>query len=892
MYKKKYVFLTALSVVLIVFLIPKAAHADIFDIALDSALNAGIGLIRGLMIGILALFSWILFAVGSLLDLTVKYTIIEMGEFVNGVNSISIAWKFFRDIANMFFIFVLTYAGITTILGVQRSDWKTILRNIVIAGLLINFSLFFTKIPIDISNIISIQLYKAMTSNVTSTVAGQQVSGMAVEFMNHLKVQTIYRPSGEGVIDATEVNLVDQLSTILISSIFGITIILITACVFLAIAAMLLHRFVKLISLMILSPLYFLGMILPSAKEYGGRWKQDLISQCIFPVVLFGLLYVVVLFLRTGTLSKFSAGTFAEGLNGSGTIIANLLINYGLIMAMIVGSLTAAQKAGGEGGRFMDNRIKSLQKFPGRLLSSTANTAARTASWAGGAAVRQVVRGGDTVAEKSGAKKWATTRLKAGAATQSEDLKLKGNNTVTKIAGGAINIATGLTGIRLLAAKATRGASSASLKAAGNFANNASFDAMGVEKRGFAKIDSDEREKLTASKVSYEEQVRKNEFKKAQTEFKDVSKIKVRTNDDGRNFVDIGDGVEVEMRDDERVRGVDMLLSEVKKIRKQYTGLLKNRRPKELDKVKFNDIKAAADILTAEQFTYLVGKESKLTDQEKDTLTTERVSMPKVLMERLESAEREFEEENDPVQKAARENALKAAQKKVNDSLKKLTDKEMEVIAPHFFDTNKDRTSLLETFAKSISQSTADKLKKLDKLGDDDKLLINKTRKAVFQAPLNAFRTASATVNRLRMAGTSSGTEFDRAQAEANRQEKKLKSAFARSSGEQIAKMGSEFVTDPKIIELLDGKHLKKLVELAEDMDSVTINGQERNPFEYIAEEKIRMLEEHAAGNREEKPKGIDFILRNENSGIFDVDADEVRTTIQNIRSTTRTQQP
>ena len=67
-------------------------------------------------------------------------------------DSIKTIWVLLRDTANITFIFILLYAAIKQIVMGEVAT-KT-LKNIIIAAVLINFSLFITKVVIDVGNMI------------------------------------------------------------------------------------------------------------------------------------------------------------------------------------------------------------------------------------------------------------------------------------------------------------------------------------------------------------------------------------------------------------------------------------------------------------------------------------------------------------------------------------------------------------------------------------------------------------------------------------------------------------------------------------------------------------------------------------------------------------------
>src|SRR3989344_550097 len=67
---------------------------------------------------------------------------------------VSAAWAVVRDLSNIFFILILLYIAIKTILGLGGSEVKKTIIMVVITALLINFSMFFTKVIVDTTNII------------------------------------------------------------------------------------------------------------------------------------------------------------------------------------------------------------------------------------------------------------------------------------------------------------------------------------------------------------------------------------------------------------------------------------------------------------------------------------------------------------------------------------------------------------------------------------------------------------------------------------------------------------------------------------------------------------------------------------------------------------------
>src|SRR3989344_4839683 len=90
------------------------------------------------------------------------------------------AWTIVRDLSNIFFILILLYIGVKTILGLGGSEVKKMVAHVVIMALLINFSMFFTKIIIDTSNILALIFYNKINVVQVTTTNGEKLNYIPV----------------------------------------------------------------------------------------------------------------------------------------------------------------------------------------------------------------------------------------------------------------------------------------------------------------------------------------------------------------------------------------------------------------------------------------------------------------------------------------------------------------------------------------------------------------------------------------------------------------------------------------------------------------------------------------------------------------------------------------
>jgi hypothetical protein len=113
---------------------------------------------------ILATVYWLVYALPAGILMVVGYLFNAMLSFTLSTklynnNFIPEAWRVVRDFSNIFFILILLYSALQLILGMGQAGVKKMVAQVVVMALLINFSMFFTKVVIDASNILALIFY-------------------------------------------------------------------------------------------------------------------------------------------------------------------------------------------------------------------------------------------------------------------------------------------------------------------------------------------------------------------------------------------------------------------------------------------------------------------------------------------------------------------------------------------------------------------------------------------------------------------------------------------------------------------------------------------------------------------------------------------------------------
>jgi len=276
--------------------------ADAGGDAVLKGLNCGIGEVAGVNIGsgtltdCVPVFVYYLFykpasfiLVGGAYVFDAMLMLSIDSKFVQQ-DFIDTSWKVVRDFSNMAFIFVLLYTGIATMLGTH--GWAKTVRNVVIIALLINFSLFFTKIIIDAGNILAVGIYESMGQpkpstglNGTHIVAGK--SSLEERDIS-ARLAKAFQP--QSFIRTTE--KIPALDAIIVFIISGVVSIF-AGYIFFKAALLFIGRLLAFWFLMIISPFAFISITFPKGNKFQG-WLDALVSQAfVAPVFLF-LVYLIM----------------------------------------------------------------------------------------------------------------------------------------------------------------------------------------------------------------------------------------------------------------------------------------------------------------------------------------------------------------------------------------------------------------------------------------------------------------------------------------------------------------------------------------------------------------------------------------------------------------------
>lgn len=265
------------------------------------------------------------------------------GQVGGAVDSV---WKVVRDLFNIVFIFALVFIGLRLILDADETGTRKAIGYLIAAALLVNFSLYISKLVIDVANFTAVQVYEQMMGGVTGQfglkdaesdyniiTSGEEKSISGV-FMGIIRINTFF--NNESLQDSYVSAIALGLIVFIFLSFLG--------CILLYGAAMLIFRFIAIVFLLIFSPFMFLGWVLPQFENYAKQWRTSFLAYAMFVPA-----YVFLLYISLFTLIQISstlAGEYSRVIGAEGDIEASDWAIY-LLYALGIGFLIASTKIAG-----------------------------------------------------------------------------------------------------------------------------------------------------------------------------------------------------------------------------------------------------------------------------------------------------------------------------------------------------------------------------------------------------------------------------------------------------------------------------------------------------------------------------------------------------------------
>ena len=463
---KKAPWIYGLAFVVVFFTVPHVAHAvNLFDVLSSPVLFVTKLWSAAVELVLIPLAAGILWIAGYTLDTAIQFSL-NTAYIFSFSKAIDLGWVIIRDIANIFFIFILIYISLGTIVNGLGFGTKKMLKDVVVAALLINFSLFVTKAVIDVSNIFGQWLYGGVKTTLivnsscsnggttTDKCTDSNTTGLTSLIVSrmglvHLWEDTTSNTTGNDIVNKAS-------SQTVLSSYIRLMVVLMLTYVFIYATILFLTRAITLLFLLVFSPIGFMGNVLPGIGDYAKEWRSELTKAAVFPIVFLLMLYIALQFINS--LGSITLPAYNIGAGSSSFTSINLtdLFQYFLIIFILMATLKISKKYAGELGDKAEGLAKSLGQlaisasagvagFAGRRVIGSLAAKASENAWIQDAAAGKV---GGNVVSRFAFQTVGKGALGTARGTAKSSFDFRGSDTLQNMSGINLGKAGGKDGFK------------------------------------------------------------------------------------------------------------------------------------------------------------------------------------------------------------------------------------------------------------------------------------------------------------------------------------------------------------------------------------------------------------------------------------------------------------
>lgn len=327
--------LTGIAIILLVTFWPSTAAAFIHEGIAKAIASVGI-----------KFFAYILNAVTgaflTLASLLVDFALYLNTNLLADSTLVKVGWGISRDLANLGFVLAIIVIAFTTMFRIREHEVAKLLPKLIAAAILVNFSLSIALFIVDFSHMLTNFFLKdrlGITSGweISATIA-DAFGPQRLLIQDETALYEGYKEDLGGVVLEFGAALV----VTIIGLGFSIVFTLLNTVVFLALAIMLIIRYVWLSILMILTPIVWLFWIFPQLATHWHTWWNKFISWTFFlPAVAFS----IYLTLSSAKKMSFQPPT-VEGFSGALSEIVSQGAQMVAMSGLLIGGLIVSQTLG------------------------------------------------------------------------------------------------------------------------------------------------------------------------------------------------------------------------------------------------------------------------------------------------------------------------------------------------------------------------------------------------------------------------------------------------------------------------------------------------------------------------------------------------------------------
>jgi len=360
--------------------------------------------------GCLTMVSWYVFYIPSSAILSISGGIfntlltVSLSNKIINASFVNDAWNALRGVANLLFIFILVAVSISIMLDFGQFNPKTVIRDVVIIALFVNFSLFAARVVIDAGNITALGFYDAIAvkNNTEPISTYDKIIKEADKGINKLLIGVEEKDVSGNLVSAfNPARFIDvktfkswldgggtpvmMFFVIIIAGLINLYM----AYIFFSGGFFFIERIAWLWILMATAPLAFIAYIIPSLRSHWDKWWKKLIDFSFCIVVFLFWIWVTLLIVGNNFFKDLFDPTIKMGLLN---LMIVLILQFMIVITLLSNSLKYTKKLCGDStiGEKAFGMVKTAASFAIPSVAG-AKTGAAALKAAGGIFARQTV---------------------------------------------------------------------------------------------------------------------------------------------------------------------------------------------------------------------------------------------------------------------------------------------------------------------------------------------------------------------------------------------------------------------------------------------------------------------------------------------------------------------
>lgn len=288
-----------------------------------------------------------------------------------------VGWSIVRDVANLGFVFVIIVIAFATILRFKEYGYKQLLVRLIMAAILVNFSLAIAGVFIDFSHVVTNFFLKRINPD------GGVIS---LHIVDAFGPQRLVLQDDDPIPPdpAEESSVFTQIGASAFMSIgslvFGIIFTALAVIVMLVFAFMLLARYLHLTFLLLISPIVWLFYVVPQLSGQFTRWWSEFMRWVFFAPAASFFLYLALI--SADQMARQPAKLEATGFFAA-SILQSLMIQgiqMIILSGIMLGGLIVADKMSITGARGAMKRLQGAGAGAKKALQGVVKNRARMAA--------------------------------------------------------------------------------------------------------------------------------------------------------------------------------------------------------------------------------------------------------------------------------------------------------------------------------------------------------------------------------------------------------------------------------------------------------------------------------------------------------------------------------